>query len=98
MLGDLSPSLLSSLNPTTALLAAGAGALSYMWYSLQRPKAFPPGPAHLPVIGNVAISGRRSINAFSELKKQYGGIYSVYMGNMQVLHFMFLTKSTVKSH
>ncbi len=84
ILSGLSTFGMEQANPTTAMLAVGAGVLSYSWWSLRRPYKAPPGPAHIPLVGNNVFTGNRDINVFADLAKKYGRIYSIYLGNKYV--------------
>ncbi len=81
ILNQLSTIGLDNIKPTTAMLAVGAGFLSFSWWSLRRPYGAPPGPTHIPLIGNNVFTGARDIKLFAELANKYGKIYSIYMGN-----------------
>ncbi len=77
----MSVTRLEQANLTTAILAVGTGVLSYYcWCSLCRPSRAPPGPIHIPLVGNNVFTGSRDINIFANISKTYGKIYSIYMG------------------
>nr|XP_033495353.1 cytochrome P450 2C8-like [Epinephelus lanceolatus] len=47
----------------------------------QRPKNFPPGPAPLPILGNLlSLSLDNPIRDFERLRKCYGNVYSIFLG------------------
>uniref|UniRef100_A0A672FPN2 Cytochrome P450 2F2-like n=2 Tax=Salarias fasciatus TaxID=181472 RepID=A0A672FPN2_SALFA len=47
----------------------------------RRPKNFPPGPAVLPMLGNLlSLSLDNPLADFERLRKSYGNIYSLYLG------------------
>ena len=81
MMSSLLMAGLERVNPTTSMLTVGTGLLSYCWWSLRRPYKAPPGPTHIPMVGNTIMSGSRDMKVFAELPKKYGKIYSIYMGH-----------------
>ena len=57
-----------------------------VWVRWRRPAKYPPGPVSLPLIGNMlSISGDNLMDTFSNLRKQYGDIYSLALGNYWVV-------------
>ena len=82
IMGDVSPSMMSAVTPTRMLVAASVGLFSYLWWSLRRPAGMPPGPMAVPIIGNIALlrGGTRSVETIGNLAKQYGPVFSMYMG------------------
>uniref|UniRef100_A0A8C5RG86 Cytochrome P450 n=1 Tax=Laticauda laticaudata TaxID=8630 RepID=A0A8C5RG86_LATLA len=57
----------------------------YFWKS-QRPKAFPPGPWRLPLIGNLLqFTKKEPLKALDKLTKIYGPVFSLYLGGIPVV-------------
>uniref|UniRef100_A0A3Q2V989 Cytochrome P450 2J6-like n=1 Tax=Haplochromis burtoni TaxID=8153 RepID=A0A3Q2V989_HAPBU len=47
----------------------------------KRPKNFPPGPPGLPLVGNtLQLSLENPLKDFEKLRKSYGDVYSIYIG------------------
>ncbi|KAK3593222.1 hypothetical protein CHS0354_002756 [Potamilus streckersoni] len=52
------------------------------YYALRTPKFIPPGPVIFPLLGNIPqLAGRNPLLLFRKWRKQYGDVFSVYMGN-----------------
>lgn len=53
----------------------------------RRPSGMPPGPRLWPVVGNMlSITGKQNlIEAFRELRQQYGDIYSLKLGSSWIV-------------
>ncbi|KAM9854720.1 cytochrome P450 2F2-like [Aulostomus maculatus] len=69
----------------------------------RRPKSFPPGPTPLPFLGNIlCLSLKNPLDDFEQLRKQYGNVYSLYLGKrpavvisgLQALKEALVTKAT----
>ena len=69
----------------TAIL--GGCLLAVLWYLkiFVRPKAFPPGPIPLPIIGNIHLLGNEPHKACKKLSRQYGDVFSLYFGGYKVV-------------
>ncbi|MEQ2222122.1 hypothetical protein ILYODFUR_022628 [Ilyodon furcidens] len=47
----------------------------------RRPKNFPPGPAALPLLGNLLdLSKENPLEDFERLRNSYGNVYSLFIG------------------
>ena len=69
----------------TAIL--GGFLLAVLWYLkiFVRPKAFPPGPIPLPIIGNIHLLGNEPHKACKKLSRQYGDVFSLFFGGYKVV-------------
>uniref|UniRef100_A0A3P8X0C1 Cytochrome P450 n=1 Tax=Cynoglossus semilaevis TaxID=244447 RepID=A0A3P8X0C1_CYNSE len=55
-------------------------------FKCRRPKNFPPGPAALPLLGNLLHLGfDNPLNDFERLRKTYGDVYSFFLGPRPVI-------------
>ncbi|KAJ8046345.1 Cytochrome P450 2U1 [Holothuria leucospilota] len=55
------------------------------WW-IRIPNNLPPGPFPLPIIGNLfKFFGKSNYEFFCHLAEEYGGIYTVYFGNIRVI-------------
>ncbi|KAF5897978.1 cytochrome P450 2F2-like [Clarias magur] len=55
--------------------------LLFLFIRIQRPKNFPPGPRPIPIFGNLFhFNIKNPLKDFEKLAKQYGNIYSLYIG------------------
>ena len=53
-----------------------------IWACTRRPKNIPPGPRFfLPLLGNLLQVGACPETSFGQMRKQYGDVFSVYLGN-----------------
>ena len=53
-----------------------------VWASTRRPKSIPPGPVFtLPLLGNLLEVGACPVKSFAQMRKQYGDVFSIYLGN-----------------
>ncbi|KAK3594479.1 hypothetical protein CHS0354_030000 [Potamilus streckersoni] len=51
-------------------------------YALRTPDDIPPGPVVAPLLGNIPqLAGRNPLILFQKWRKQYGDVFSVYMGS-----------------
>uniref|UniRef100_A0A8C5MW91 Cytochrome P450 2J2-like n=1 Tax=Leptobrachium leishanense TaxID=445787 RepID=A0A8C5MW91_9ANUR len=56
--------------------------MGFLWWKTSRPKFFPPGPLALPLIGNIIqIDFSNPLKNLKEFSKQYGPVYSIYLGS-----------------
>lgn len=70
----------ASLNAGTYLLLCFLILFIILTYPRRR-KNVPPGPALFPLIGNLpSLASRQPLEKFSQLRKQYGDVYGVYIG------------------
>lgn len=54
----------------------------FLWNVLKRPRGIPPGPYGLPIVGSLLSFGSDDpMSYFTELRKKYGNIYSIYFGS-----------------
>ncbi|KAM8861193.1 cytochrome P450 2B4-like [Synchiropus picturatus] len=52
----------------------------------KRPKNFPPGPAPLPLFGNIlSLNLENPLNDFQKLREKYGDVYTIYVGSTPML-------------
>ena len=81
MVLSLTP-LISTVNPSTALLAGATGLATYYFMNYGKPKGTPPGPKRVPLVGTTAFSGDKNqiMAEMRKLKEEYGDIYSFYFG------------------
>ena len=57
-----------------------------LWIRSRRPTGFPPGPATIPVIGNMHnIAKGHVLETFRELRTKYGDIFSLSLGQFWVI-------------
>ena len=65
----------------------GVFILALVWYLkvFIRPKAFPPGPIPLPVIGNIHLLGSEPHKACKKLSAKYGDVFSLFFGGYKVV-------------
>ena len=57
------------------------GLFLYYWYSKTKiPNKFPDGPLGYPIIGYPALGKTHLIQAFEDLHKEYGQVFSVNLG------------------
>uniref|UniRef100_A0A671YRY2 Cytochrome P450 2F2-like n=1 Tax=Sparus aurata TaxID=8175 RepID=A0A671YRY2_SPAAU len=57
------------------------GLFLILFIKCQRPKNFPPGPAPLPILGNLLnLSLDNPMKDFDRLWKSYGNVYSLFLG------------------
>ncbi|XP_070194258.1 cytochrome P450 2J4-like [Littorina saxatilis] len=77
----------SSLLDTTTLLAGSVLSLTVLWWlSTRRPSDLPPGPGPaLPVIGHLHLLSSDPRAAFRTWRRQYGDVFSLYMGGRLVV-------------
>ncbi|KAL5012956.1 hypothetical protein ScPMuIL_011507 [Solemya velum] len=53
-----------------------------IWQCTRRPAGSPPGPAALPVLGNMLMfRGKDKRRVFDDLRRQYGDLFGVYFGS-----------------
>ncbi|XP_053314629.1 cytochrome P450 2K1-like [Spea bombifrons] len=86
---------------TCILLSLAVLYVVHMLLSWIQNRNFPPGPRALPLIGNLhKINLKRPTDAFMELSKQYGSVFSVQMGSvkMVVLSGYDTVKSALVDH
>ncbi|RAO65901.1 uncharacterized protein BHQ10_001913 [Talaromyces amestolkiae] len=70
------------INITIALVGILASFAYFLLISGSRDKRFPTGPPTLPIIGNLhQLPRRRAHLKYTELAKQYGGLYTVKAGH-----------------
>jgi len=70
----------------TAILGAAVIWFLYLVKTAIRPAKFPPGPFNFPVIGSVfRLDVRNLSKSFSNLRKKYGDVFSVYVGSTPVV-------------
>lgn len=70
----------------TILIGAAVIFLIGLLRSSLRPGGFPPGPPKLPFIGTLLhVDVRNLTKSFARLKKRYGDIFSVYVGNKPIV-------------
>uniref|UniRef100_A0A8C5QA40 Cytochrome P450 n=1 Tax=Leptobrachium leishanense TaxID=445787 RepID=A0A8C5QA40_9ANUR len=57
-----------------------------LWNSMRRNHKLPPGPAPLPLIGNLLqIERGQLVNSLMKFAKQYGSVYTLYFGPKPVI-------------
>ncbi|XP_043921841.1 cytochrome P450 2J5-like [Protopterus annectens] len=62
--------------------------VTFFFWKWKRPRQFPPGPWAVPIIGNfLQLNYRNPIPDYEKLGKQFGNVYSVYLGNNAVVIF-----------
>ncbi len=67
---------------TTILLTVASVAFAYLVWSNRRPASFPPGPTHIPFIGNLlSLTDEPLAKQFIRWKEIYGPIFSFSFGN-----------------
>ncbi|XP_067664349.1 cytochrome P450 2C3-like [Haliotis asinina] len=59
--------------------------LLILWLSTRRPDGLPPGPPLLPLVGNIFQMGDDPRVTFSNLRRQYGDIFNVYLFHKPVI-------------
>ena len=75
--------LLLAKTPVTLALA---GVMLLLWLFVRRPTNIPPGPwITLPIVGNLLQIGSDPMTSFRRMRKQYGDVFSVYIGNRLVI-------------
>ncbi|XP_076465283.1 cytochrome P450 2U1-like isoform X4 [Babylonia areolata] len=79
--------LTSSLDPTSLLLGGVVVLLCLLWWlSTRRPPGTPPGPGRtLPLLGHVHLLAKDPRSQFMAWKRQYGDVFSLYMGSKLVV-------------
>jgi hypothetical protein len=72
---------------TTVLLTGAALGLSVLWWlSTRRPKSLPPGPGPaVPILGHMVLMEQDPRAKFRTWRRQYGDIFSLYMGSHLVV-------------
>ncbi|ESO88933.1 hypothetical protein LOTGIDRAFT_228903 [Lottia gigantea] len=66
----------------TSLILVGITLILWLVWTYRKPEGLPPGPTPLPIIGNVfSMLKRDTREAFSDLQKQYGDIFTLIIGN-----------------
>ncbi|XP_007444619.1 cytochrome P450 2J6-like isoform X1 [Python bivittatus] len=61
--------------------------LLFLWFwKSRRPKGFPPGPWHLPLIGNLLqVRMGNPLKDLDQLARKYGSVFSLYVGSKPVV-------------
>ena len=74
---------------STALLVGAAVTLSLLcWLSTRRAPGLPPGPGPaLPLLGHLHLMERDPRARFQQWRRQYGDVFSLYMGSRLVVVF-----------
>lgn len=73
--------ILSDTNILTTLLVFVTTFILVFWIT-SRPSDVPPGPLRLPLLGNLlSLVGSDTQQVFQNLRKKYGDIYGIYVGN-----------------
>lgn len=67
------------------MLVVFVGILLCVLWCDKRPHNFPPGPIGLPLVGYYPFLGKLPFKTLMELGKKYGGIYSIKIGNANIL-------------
>ncbi|KAK7101305.1 cytochrome P450 2J1-like [Littorina saxatilis] len=76
----------SLLDPTTWLVGGVLSLSALWWLSTRRPSGLPPGPGlALPVIGHLHLLSSDLRAAFRTWRRQYGDVFSLYMGGRLVV-------------
>ena len=72
---------------TTGVLVAGVLSLSLLyWLSTRRPAGLPPGPGPaLPLLGHLLLLERDTRAQFRQWRRQYGDVFSYYVGSQLVV-------------
>ena len=72
---------------TTGVLVAGVLSLSLLyWLSTRRPAGLPPGPGPaLPLLGHLLLLERDPRAQFRQWRRQYGDVFSYYVGSRLVV-------------
>ena len=60
-------------------------AFIYLWKGSLRPKNFPPGPPHWPLVGSLPHLHPKPFVVFNQLAEQYGDISGFKVGNTNVV-------------
>ncbi|XP_067664351.1 cytochrome P450 2C3-like [Haliotis asinina] len=71
--------LVGMLMFSTPLILVFIIVLLILWLSTRRPPGLPPGPPRLPLVGNMFQMDKYIRVAFSNLRRQYGDIFSIYL-------------------
>uniref|UniRef100_A0A0L8I4Z8 Cytochrome P450 n=1 Tax=Octopus bimaculoides TaxID=37653 RepID=A0A0L8I4Z8_OCTBM len=59
-----------------------------IWMLMRRPKGIPPGPVRIPILGSTALfTGTHPGEVLTSLQRQYGDIFSIYVGNKLLIFF-----------
>ncbi|XP_041346850.1 cytochrome P450 2J4-like [Gigantopelta aegis] len=75
---------ISTLNVTTGLVFTVV--CLFVWTCTRRPRGIPPGPLiTIPILGHLLQIGANPIKSFQKMRKQYGDVFSVYIGNRLVV-------------
>ena len=70
------------MSVTSALVAVVSVAFIYSVWRNRRPASFPPGPTHIPFIGNLlSLTDEPLAKQFIRWKEIYGPIFSFSFGN-----------------
>ncbi|XP_022083521.1 steroid 17-alpha-hydroxylase/17,20 lyase-like [Acanthaster planci] len=87
------------LNVTTLLVGVGTLVAYALYRSTRRPAGFPPGPAALPLVGNIPqlYFAKSPLQVFKELWQKYGAVYSLKFAtaNFVVLNTIDVVKEAL---
>ena len=68
------------------ILAVVAVSVTYLlMHYYGRPKAFPPGPYPLPIIGSLHLLGDQPHKVLQSLASKYGDVFSIFFGGWKVV-------------